>query len=158
MSKHKTIETVKLGEVKNPTAPPPMRQFETGATRNSDVGKYDYEAFLSPSVLEAYGVYMNYNRNTEDGGRREGDNWQLGIKKDTYMKSGFRHFFDWWKFHRGHAIKEGIVWALCGLMFNAMGYLHELLKDNPELVEIGLQDNIDARNKRWEANKLAKQK
>jgi hypothetical protein len=52
------------------------------------------------------------------------------------MKSGWRHFFDWWKLHRGldatspedgHQIDK--VEALCALLFNVQGYLHELLKE-----------------------------
>lgn len=132
--------------------PPPMRQFETGATRNLDNSKLDYEGFLSPLVIEAYGTYMNYNRTTADGSIRDSDNWQLGIPKNAYMKSGYRHFFDWWKFHRGHSIKENIVWAICGLLFNAMGYLHELLKNDPELLEKAL----DQMNEERVAKKLDK--
>ena len=30
-----------------------MRKFETGATRNDDSNKYDYEGFLSPLILKA---------------------------------------------------------------------------------------------------------
>lgn len=47
----------------------------------------------------------------------------------SYMKSGCRHFFDWWLEHRGHKSREGLENALCGLLFNTMGYLHEYLKD-----------------------------
>lgn len=31
--------------------------------------------------------------------------------------------------HRGYGSGEGIVKGLCGLMFNVMGYLHEVLKE-----------------------------
>jgi hypothetical protein len=44
------------------------------------------------------------------------------------MKSGWRHFFDWWKEHRGLRSRDGIEDAICALIFNAEGYLHELLK------------------------------
>ena len=105
------------------------REFATGATRDTDVGKLDFEGFLSPRVLEAFAVYMNKNRVQSDGSTRDSDNWQKGIPKSAYMKSAFRHFFDWWKEHRGIPTKDGIESALCGLMFNVMGYLHEYLKD-----------------------------
>ncbi len=72
-----------------------IRRFGSGATRDKDAGKYDYEAFLSPLVLEAYGAYMDLNRTLPDGTTRPGDNWQLGIPRDAYMKSGWRHLFDW---------------------------------------------------------------
>jgi hypothetical protein len=106
-----------------------MRKFETGATRNPDKGKLDYEGFLSPLVLECYAQYMHKHRVQSNGQLRESDNWQLGMPKDVYMKSAWRHFFEWWKGHRGLPIKEGLIEALCALMFNTMGYLHEILKE-----------------------------
>lgn len=110
------------------TQPSSMRTFETGATRNLDQSKYDYEGFLSPLVLERYAEYMHKNRIQADGTVRDSDNWQKGIPFVAYMKSGWRHFHDWWKEHRGIPTVEGIEDALCALMFNCMGYLHEHLK------------------------------
>lgn len=112
----------------NPEATP-IRTFETGATRNIDAGKYDYEAFLSPLVLERYAEYMHKHRMQANGVMRDGDNWMKGIPRDAYMKSGWRHFFDWWTEHRGFVSKEGLEEALCALLFNAMGYLYEVLKE-----------------------------
>jgi hypothetical protein len=115
---------------------PLLRQFTTGATRNLDNNKLDYEGFLSPLVIEAFAKYMHSHRLQADGTMRAADNWQKGIPLDVYMKSGWRHFFDWWKLHRGvealspedgHKIDK--VEALCALMFNVQGYLHELLKE-----------------------------
>ena len=106
-----------------------MRNFDTGATRDTDVGKPDYEGFLSPLVIERFGKYMDKHRHQADGKVRDSDNWQKGIPKDAYMKSGFRHFVDWWKEHRGISTKDGIEEAICALMFNVMGYLHEYLKE-----------------------------
>lgn len=106
-----------------------VRQFSTGATRDLDSSKYDYEGFISPLVLVRYGQYMHKHRVQSDGQLRDSDNWQKGIPKATYMKSGFRHFVDWWKEHRGIASLEGLEDALCALLFNVMGYLHEHLKE-----------------------------
>lgn len=106
-----------------------IRSFNTGATRDTDEGKYDYEGFLSPLVVERFGEYMNKHRKQSDGNLRDSDNWQKGIPKEAYMKSGFRHFFDWWKEHRGYKTKEGIEEALVALLFNVQGYLHEYLKE-----------------------------
>lgn len=105
-----------------------IRQFETGADRDIDIEKLDYEGFLSPLVLERYAEYMHSHRVRKDGTKRDADNWQLGIPKDEYMKSGWRHFMDWHLAHRGYENREGIEQALCGVIFNAMGYLHEVLK------------------------------
>jgi hypothetical protein len=122
-----------------------VRTFDTGATRDLDVSKLDYEGFLSPLVLERFAQYMHANRFLRDGSMRASDNWQKGIPPEAYMKSGFRHFFDWWKEHRGHETGEGIELAICGLLFNAMGYLHEHLQGRPiELAEGVLAHVTDA--------------
>jgi hypothetical protein len=104
-----------------------MREFETGATRGNDEGKPDYEGFLSPTVIERFGEYMSKHRIQEDGKPRASDNWQKGMTLDCYMKSGFRHFMDWWKVHRKVSSVD-LEESLCALMFNVMGYLHETLK------------------------------
>jgi len=108
----------------------PIRQFSTGATRDADTNKADYEGFLSPLALRRYGEYMNRHRKQSDGSLRESDNWQRGIPLDAYMKSGFRHFMDWWSSHRGYITSTGenVEEEICALIFNASGYLHELLK------------------------------
>lgn len=124
------------------------RTFETGATRDTAAGKIDYEGHLSPLVIEAFGTYMNYNRLMRDGSQRASDNWQLGIPKDQYMKSGLRHVIDWWKHHRGLTIKENIVWALCGVLFNASGYLHEILREDPTLLARSLEQMENERRSR----------
>jgi hypothetical protein len=107
-----------------------MREFETGATRDVDHNKLDYEGFLSPLVLEAFARYMHTNRIQADGKTRASDNWQKGIPKEAYMKSAWRHFMDWWMCHRNTAINSEALQreALCALLFNVQGYLHELLK------------------------------
>lgn len=115
-----------------------IRKFETGATRDTATNKNDYEGFLSPLVLEAFGDYMTENRKQSDGSVRDSDNWQKGIPQAVYMKSAFRHFMQWWKLHRGLACKDekgkpvDLNHAICGLLFNVMGYLHEQLK--PKLI------------------------
>lgn len=107
-----------------------MRTFSTGATRDSDESKIDFEGFLSPLVLKRYGEYMNRHRKQADGGIRASDNWQAGIPLDAYMKSLWRHFFDVWAKHRGHPglTDETVEEELCAVLFNASGYLHEYLK------------------------------
>src|SRR5690348_6912275 len=71
---------------------------------------------------------MHKHRHRRDGTMRESDNWQKGIPFDAYIKSGFRHFMDWWSEHRGLPTSEGLEEALCALIFNASGYLHETLR------------------------------
>lgn len=111
-----------------------MRTFETGARRDTDLGKLDYEGFLSPLALKRFAQYMNKNRKLADGSLRDSDNWQKGIPQDAYMKSGWRHFFEWWEHHRDvveldtDAADTALEEALCALLFNVQGYLHEHLK------------------------------
>ena len=105
-----------------------MRSFESGATRDSEGDKLDYEGFISPLVLRRYAQYMHGHRRQVDGSLRDSDNWQKGIPRDVYMKSLIRHTFDLWLFHRGWTVKETLENLLCAIMFNAMGFLHELLR------------------------------
>lgn len=105
-----------------------IRKFTTGANRDTDNNKLDYEGFFSPIVMECFAEYMNKCRKLKDGTTRESDNWQKGIPLDVYMKSMYRHFMDVWMEHRGYASREGIIEGLCGLLFNVQGYLFEILK------------------------------
>ena len=105
-----------------------MRTFNTGATRQSDETKLDYEGFYSPLVVKRYAEYLHKHRKQADGNIRDSDNWQKGIPLSVYMKSGFRHFMDWWMLHRGYTASECLEDALCGVLFNAQGYLYEVLK------------------------------
>jgi hypothetical protein len=107
-----------------------MRKFESGATRDTDEGKFDYEGFLSPIVLDRFAAYMHENRVQADGNLRDSDNWQRGIPLDAYMKSMMRHFMDVWALHRGFVAKSGVGMeeALCAMMFNVMGMLFETMR------------------------------
>lgn len=126
-----------------------IRTFKTGANRDIDTSKPDYDGFFSPLVVEAFGAYMNFNRQIADGSTRDSDNWQKGIPMPVYIKSGWRHFIDWWRFTRGLSIHEGVVFAICGLMFNCMGWLHEYLKENPGAVAEAIAMNGKLRARRW---------
>lgn len=116
-----------------------MRTFESGATRNDDNGKLDYEGFLSPWVLERYAQYMHKHRIQKDGELRASDNWQKGIPITEYMKSMFRHFMTAWKLHRKGVRGTELEDALCAIIFNAMGYLHELQQPQPLTAEEALE-------------------
>lgn len=131
-----------------------IRKFKTGATRDTEEEKLDYEGFLSPLALHAYAKYLNKHRIQSDGTLRDSDNWQKGISIDVYMKSICRHQMDLWAIHRGYVVykertDKGEIthilvsrkefknpgWtlvtledALGGLIFNSMGYLHEYIK------------------------------
>lgn len=105
------------------------RAFPSGATRDTDAGKLDYEGFLSPLVLKCFAEYMHRHRVQADGSLRASDNWQKGIPLDEYMKSAWRHFADVWGEHRRSCSRVDVLLeALCGLFFNVQGYMHEVLK------------------------------
>ena len=115
-----------------------IRQFPSGATRNSDLGKLDYDGFLSPTVLKSYALYMHKMRYLENGDMRDSDNWQKGIPKSQYLKSMWRHFMSVWtesRFRKEtkphcHNSQEAYVEQLNALLFNVMGLLHEELKSS----------------------------
>lgn len=113
-----------------------IRTFETGATRDVDDDKLDFEGFLCPRALRRYAEYMHLHRKQSNGTLRDSDNWQKGIPKDQYMKSLWRHFWDVWANHRGAPTKEDMETALCAMIFNGMGYLHETLKEKEAQKEI----------------------
>jgi hypothetical protein len=112
-----------------------MRTFETGATRNDDQEKLNYAGALSPIALKAFVEYMHKHRFQPDGSIREAGNWKKGMTLQSYMESGARHFQDWWMEYEGYESREGLIDALCGLLFNVQGYLHETLKDEKTRVE-----------------------
>lgn len=107
----------------------PIRTFETGATRDSDNNKLDFDGFLSPQVIKRYAIYMNSHRMQQNGELRDSDNWKKGIPIPQYMKSLWRHFFDVWSMHTDNNTQTEVMEeALCAVIFNASGMLHEIMK------------------------------
>ena len=111
-----------------------VRTFNTGANRDIDTDKLDYEGFLNPQVLKMYAEYMHKNRHLSDGTVRDSDNWQKGFGEgqqhfDVCMKSLTRHFMDLWQLHRGYEAREDINDAICGILFNTMAYAKKLLDE-----------------------------
>ena len=110
---------------------------------------------------------MHKNRLQSDGKMRDSDNWQNGFGFPVLMKSMWRHLKDSWTIHRGHeviriekgeTVKIDLEEALCGLMFNTMGYLHEHLTamknmDHPERDEL-LREFLKVTNEWLEAGDI----
>jgi hypothetical protein len=114
-----------------------VRQFETGATRDTNEHKPDYAGYLSVNALRAYGRYMMKHQIQKDGTRRAGDNWKKGIPMEAYKESAFRHWMDVWellesdkKYLYKPEDEESITLeeALSALLFNIHGMLHEVTK------------------------------
>lgn len=115
---------------------PQIRVFATGATRDTEDGKIDPEGFLSPVVIQRFSEYMHENRMQKDGSLRSSSNWQLGIPREAYIKSLWRHLLTLWKIHRKQGFlseqrptRKDLEDALCAIIFNAQGYLFEVLND-----------------------------
>lgn len=115
-----------------------IRTFDTGATRDTDKDKLDYEGFLSPLVLERYARYLHKHRTQSDGQLRDSDNWQkmFGEKHfDVCIKSTLRHVIDVWKQHRGYKGEQSIEDSICAILFNMQAYLFKILKAKHEQIQ-----------------------
>jgi len=111
-----------------------MRTFAGGATRDTLANKPSYVKALSPSVLRHYVEYIGKHRVQSDGSLRDWDNWKKGIPQDVYLDGLARHFLSTWLLFDGFPASDNhgpvtIEDSICGVIFNAQGLLHEILKD-----------------------------
>jgi len=101
-----------------------MRQFETGATRDTNTDKLDYKGFLSMVAINHFAEYMHKNRKQADGTMRGSDNWKLGIPIPAYEESFTRHVFEWLT-----ALEKGdrdrAYEIAPAIFFNLQGWMHE---------------------------------
>ena len=114
---------------------PNMRTFDTGATRDSDTDKPEFIGFISPEAWVRFGDYMHDHRFQADGTKRASANWRKGIPRAVYIESLMRHMMDlwqfWWMEQDGQeAEHKEVEDALCAILFNTQGFLHEYLKGN----------------------------
>jgi hypothetical protein len=117
-----------------------MRNFATGATRDDDTNKFDYEGFLSPFALERFATYMQEHRIQADGKPRASDNWQRGIPTEAYMKSMLRHVMELWRLWRGgNRSGKAFEDTLCAIQFNQQGLLHEATRPRQQLNDPALE-------------------
>lgn len=110
-----------------------IRQFATGATRDTSEGKLEFARFMSPIVIKRYAEYMDLHRKQTDGNLREPDNWMnlFGDKhEDVCMDSLFRHLMDVWLINKGfkNEAREDLETALCAILFNTQAWLFKILK------------------------------
>jgi len=111
-----------------------IRTFVSGATRDTAQGKLDYVKALSPIVLRRYVQYLDKHRLQPGGSYRDFDNWKKGMDQGVYLSSLGRHFIDVWLLAHGQETSDnhGPVdeeSALCAILFNTMGILHEKLAE-----------------------------
>ncbi len=103
-----------------------MRKFPTGATRDNNDDKLDYQGFTSPHVKRAYAEYMHMHRDTANG-KRESDNWKKGIPLDVYVEAFFRHVEELQYIYETSNDYNQVKDKLCAVKFNTNGWLHTLL-------------------------------
>jgi hypothetical protein len=117
-----------------------MREFEGGASRDSDTDKIDPDACFSPLVIKAVSEYLLKHSYLPGGKRRSCENWQAGMPRNVWRKSLDRHVLDLKLHDRGYGdqAREGAIDALCAIIFNAQGrLLEELLgRDLPESLNV----------------------
>ena len=127
-----------------------VETFKTGATRDGDANKLDYEGFFSPVVLERFAQYMHACRRLPDGTLRASDNWQLGIPKWRYVKSTVRHTIDLWRSWRRTGVVDQTL--ACAILFNVIGLLHESLRDQapePTIEKEGYEGDVWQEDDTW---------
>lgn len=116
-----------------------IRQFDSGATRDTSKNKLEPFGFISPLALFRFSEYMHKHRLQSDGSLRASDNWKKGMPIGVYVQSLIRHVFDFWlvmsglrpRFDPHTTDPEEIA---CAILFNVQGFLHEVTQkglDNP---------------------------
>lgn len=89
----------------------PTRQFESGAVRDSNIGKPRPD-LISPYFLESLGQVL------AKGAVKYGDrNWEKGMPQEVFKESAARHYVAWMmgKEDEDHAVQ---------LAFNLMAWIH----------------------------------
>lgn len=107
-----------------------IRKFASGATRNTDKKKLDWEGFISPVAMRRFARYMHQHRVQSDGNLRDSDNWQKGFPRRQIMKSLIRHVWDlWYVWRSSPTAKELMLDLLCAILFNTQAMMLEIIYD-----------------------------
>lgn len=77
-----------------------MRNFG-GAIRSSSKGKIEWLGVRHPLVEKSFGEYMKRHTRTEDGGKRDFNNWWSGWSEEVSIQSMLRHVQDLECLHAG---------------------------------------------------------
>ena len=120
-----------------------MKTFKTGAIRDDDEGKLDYEGSFCPLVLRSYAEFMLRNSTMKDGKKRTCGNWKKGVPLLHYIQSKWRHFMTTLTLFVIGYTKKAMLESLNAELFNTMGMMHELLKAEPDTTTIDLHRHSD---------------
>lgn len=87
------------------------RKFDTGAQRDTDIGKPRLSLIPTEELLR---VASHYTK----GGEKYGfDNWKKGMKTSVYYDSAQRHLLKWWKGDTDEDHMAAVVWNVLGAMW-----------------------------------------
>lgn len=81
-----------------------IRHFESGATRDTSKGKFDYRGFRNPMCEHSFAGYMHAHRFLPDGSIRDSDNWWGGFGKQVALESLVRHVVDLEALNAGYRV------------------------------------------------------
>jgi hypothetical protein len=120
-----------------------MRTFDSGATRDDNTHKLNYVRGLSTQVQQRYLEYLGSHRLQKDGSVRDWDNWKKGMDPEAYRESLSRHTNDAVQASMGLPVPESATLQdlLCAIIFNASGWLFELLVAESGNRELGQQQH-----------------
>lgn len=111
-----------------------MREFNTGAIRDSDESKEDYIESISWLSLLRYAKYMKTNELKYGRG-----NWAKGIPESSYEQSLMRHLQKYLANKYYGASLEPDIDHLSAAMFNLQGLIHEQEKASLKQVKTQLE-------------------
>ena len=83
-----------------------VRQFKSGALRDTDTGKFEYLGFMHPLNDYSFAKYMHEHRKMSDGSMRKSNNWWSGFGLDICIQSLARHVEDLKLLHSGYFVYE----------------------------------------------------
>lgn len=117
-----------------------MRQFETGAVRDSEDGKEDYIETISWTAFRRYAQYMTGKKNKYGAG-----NFKKGIPIESYEKSLVRHVQKYLANRHEDGNFEKEEDHLSAILFNVFGIIHEEEKAKTEIKKATPGEFVDAR-------------
>jgi len=111
-----------------------FRSYDSGALRDTGIGKLEFSRCEHPAVTKRFAEFMLSKSIMPDGSYRRGDNWQKGIPTDDLIESLERHNSDiqlhlkkW-----GEMATEDLQNACCAAIFNIQAILLKELEIDRE--------------------------